>query len=89
MKALFCSLVFLCSMGAYAGLPSEDSYIKDLRSRFQNAQKPLEDDLYELVFSCEGRNAMKGDFNSDFIKAQTIVISDSSVDISSPEILRS
>lgn len=67
MKALFWSLVFLCSMGAYAGLPAEDSYIKDLRSRFQNAQKPLEDDLYEIVFSCEGRNAMKGDFNSDFI----------------------
>lgn len=67
MKALCWSLVFLCSMGAYAGLPAEDNYIKDLRSRFQNAQKPLEDDLYEVVFSCEGRNAMKGDFNSDFI----------------------
>lgn len=67
MKAIYWSLIFLFTSGAYAGHPAEDNYIKDLRTRFQNAHKPLEDDLYELVFNCEGRNATKGDFNSDLI----------------------
>lgn len=67
MKFLYWSLVILFSSGVFAGHPAEDSYIKDLRAKFQNAQKPLEDDLYEVVFNCEGRNATKGDFKSDFI----------------------
>ena len=67
MKALYVTLLFLISSSALAGLPSEDSYIKDLRSRFQNGQKPQEDDLYEVVFNCEGRSATKGDYVADFI----------------------
>lgn len=67
MKVLCWSLVLLYSLGIYAGAPSEDSYIKDLRNRFQSAQKPLEDDLYEVIFNCEGRMAIKGDYTPDFI----------------------
>ena len=68
MNTVLCSLLgILFSLSALAGLPSEDAYIKNLRSRFANAHIPQEEDIYDSVFSCQGRKAKAGDFNADFV----------------------
>lgn len=66
-SVLFTLFGLFLSISSQAGLPKEDDVTNDLRNRFIQARTPEEGDIYDSVFKCQGRKALAGNFQSDFM----------------------
>ena len=68
MREIILGLIALSSVTAFAGikgLPSEDPIVKNLRTKFEKAKSPNAENVLNKTFTCKGRIATKGNFDSD------------------------